>query len=136
MGSSGISSLTSGAGQYSEVQRDQFKKTKEAGLDAAADALGESPDDLQDELQGGKSLADVAKDHGVSPDSVLDAVKQAVKSSDANLSDDQVNNISNRIVSGPHGHHHHGGGHAPEATPPTSPDDTTLPEDSTISVKA
>jgi hypothetical protein len=133
MGSSGISSLGGGQQQISAARMEQFKKTREAALDAAADSLGESPDDLQNELQSGKSLSDIASAHGVSQDKLLDAVKQAVKSSDPNLSDDQVGNVAQRLVSG---HHHHHGGHPAEAPAPSTGDDSALPSGSTISVKA
>jgi hypothetical protein len=132
MDSRSISS-SGGPGQISPAQLEQFQKTRKAGLDAAADTLGESVDDLQSELASGKSLTDIAGDHGVSPDRLLDAVKQAVKSSDGNLSDNQVDNIAKRVVSG---HHHHHGARPPEATPPATDDGGTLPPNSTISVKA
>jgi hypothetical protein len=133
MGSSGISGLSGGQQQISGSKLEQFKKTREAALDAAANTLGESSDDLQSELQSGQSLSDIASAHGVSQDKLLDAVKQAVKSSDPGLSDDQVGNVAQKIVSG---HHHHHGARPPEAATPSSDDGSTLPADSTISVKA
>ncbi len=44
-------------------------------LAAAASALGITPDQLKQEQQGGKTLADVAKAHGVDPKVVADAIK-------------------------------------------------------------
>ena len=53
-------------------------------LDAAAKALGISVDDLQKSLADGKSIADVAKDKGVSKQKVIDAmVAAATKRLDA-----------------------------------------------------
>jgi hypothetical protein len=133
MDARGISSSSPGPGQISEGQREQLQKTRDAALDAAADTLGESADALRTELQSGKSLADVAKDRGLSRDSLLDAVTKAVQSSDSKLSSDQVGNIAERLVSG----HHHRGGRPPEGPPPAPPSDGgSLPTGSTFSVKA
>lgn len=44
------------------------------GLAAAAEALGMSEDDLKAELQGGKSIAEVAADQGVDVQDVIDAL--------------------------------------------------------------
>jgi hypothetical protein len=43
-------------------------------LDAAAKALGLSTDDLRTQLDGGKTLAQVAQDKGVDPQKVIDAL--------------------------------------------------------------
>jgi len=48
-----------------------------ADLDVAAKALGISADDLRKELQGGKSIADVAKAKGVDKQKVVDALVAA-----------------------------------------------------------
>ena len=48
-------------------------------LDAAADYLGLSEDQLRTELQGGKTLADVAKERGKSVDELVDALVAAAK---------------------------------------------------------
>jgi len=45
-----------------------------AALDAAAAYLGLSEDQLRDELEGGKTLAQVAKDKGKSVDGLVDAI--------------------------------------------------------------
>jgi len=49
-------------------------------LDAAAKALGLSATDLQSEMQGGKSIADVAKAHNVDVQKVIDALVADAKS--------------------------------------------------------
>ena len=131
MNSHAIPPSSSGSDQIAEAQREQLQKTRDAAVDAAAAALGVSPDVLRQDLASGKSLSDVAAQRGVSPDKVLDAVKSAVKATGSNLSDDQVGQISQRLVAG---HHRHHGGHPAEAAPP--PADPTLPPGSTISVKA
>ena len=49
------------------------------GLDAAAGALGLTEDQLRTELQGGKSIADVAKEKNVDLQKVSDAVLATAK---------------------------------------------------------
>ena len=44
------------------------------GLDAAATALGLSQEDLRSALEGGQTLADVARAQGVDPQTVIDAM--------------------------------------------------------------
>lgn len=59
----------------------------QAGLEAAATALGMTADELSTQLWGGKSLADVAEDQGVALEDVqaaveaaqLDAMRQAIE---------------------------------------------------------
>ena len=48
-------------------------------LDAAAKALGMTADELRSALQGGKSLADVAKAKGIDPAKVVDALVAELK---------------------------------------------------------
>src|SRR6266498_3968474 len=50
-----------------------------AHLDAAADYLGLTEAQLRSELEGGKSLAQVARDHGKSVDGLVDALVSAAK---------------------------------------------------------
>ena len=47
------------------------------GLDAAAQALGITPDQLRQELQGGRTLAQVAQARNVNPTNVANAMKAA-----------------------------------------------------------
>jgi hypothetical protein len=72
----------------------------EAGLDAAAKAIGISTDALLTELEAGKSIADVAKAHDVSVDTVIDAMVAAAKTEfESNLRDriaDRVNGTFTR----------------------------------------
>jgi hypothetical protein len=49
------------------------------GLDAAASYLGLTEAQLQNELESGKSLAQVAKDHGKSADGLINALVDAAK---------------------------------------------------------
>lgn len=58
------------------------------GLDAAAEALGMSADDLRSELEDGKTIADVAKEKGVDVQTVVDAiVAEATQRIDQRVSD-------------------------------------------------
>jgi hypothetical protein len=133
MSSSGISSLSSNQGQVSSAQREQFQKTREAALSAAADALNESPDDLKKDLASGKSLGDLAAEKGVSTDDLQAKIEQAVKQANPNASDDQTAKIAQRMISG---HHHHHQQAPASPAPDQSGDGSSLPTDSTISVKA
>lgn len=49
----------------------------QVGLDAAAEALGMTPDELSTQLWGGKTLADLADEAGVDLQTVRDAVESA-----------------------------------------------------------
>ena len=61
------------------------------GLDAAATALGVTDDELHTALESGKSIADVAKDKGVSVDKVIDAmVKDATTHIDQAVTDGKL----------------------------------------------
>ncbi|MGH8993700.1 MAG: hypothetical protein ACRDZ7_19485 [Acidimicrobiia bacterium] len=50
-----------------------------AGLDVAAKTVGVTPEELRTALRDGKSVADVAKDKGVDPAKVVDALVAEVK---------------------------------------------------------
>ncbi len=73
------------------------------GLDAAATYLGLSESDLQAKLQGGKSLADVAKDQGKSVDGLIQALVDDAKThldqavSDGHLTQAQEDQILGQI---------------------------------------
>jgi hypothetical protein len=45
-----------------------------ATLDAAADAIGVTVAELRDELESGKTVAQVAEEHGVDVQTVIDAM--------------------------------------------------------------
>jgi hypothetical protein len=83
--------------------RDGFRGAVQAGLDTVADALGLSEDDLRAELRDGKSIADIAKDKGVSVDSLVtklvDAagkkIDQAV--TDGKLTQDQATKLKDGL---------------------------------------
>ena len=68
-----------------------------AGLDAAAKAIGVTTAELRQALQGGQSIADVAKSKNVDPKTVVDAMVAEVKTrldqavTDGKLTQDQAN---------------------------------------------
>jgi hypothetical protein len=127
-----INPMGSGAGQVADAQREQLAKTRQAALGAAASLFDMSPGELQAELGSGKSLSDVAADKGVSQDDLRKTIQAAVAQVNPNASDNQIANLVQRAASGHHhGHHHH------QAPPPADAGSTSsLPADSTISVKA
>lgn len=62
------------------------------GLDAAANAIGITADELTTELMNGKTIAQVATEHGVDPQKVIDAiVAEATKN---------INDVVTNIVNG------------------------------------
>jgi hypothetical protein len=138
MSSSGISSVSSGQGPGASGSLEQLKQTREAALSGAGQALGESEDDLKKDLASGKSLADIAKDKGVSTDDLQKSMEDAVKKANPSMSDDQAGRITQKMISGHHHHHHAAAAPAPAPTP--APDTSTTdapppPPGSIISVK-
>jgi Ca-activated chloride channel homolog len=92
-------------------------------LDAAATYLGLAADALRTELRGGKSLAQVAKDHGKSVDGLEQAIEGAVKNKlDADVKAQRLtaaqeqqilSRLHSRIGDLVNGTHPHGGGWRP-----------------------
>jgi len=72
--------------------------------DAAAKALGMTSDELYNAVQGGKSLADIAKDHKVSVDSLVKAMVAAAESQlatavkDGTLTQAQADTMKNSLT--------------------------------------
>jgi hypothetical protein len=67
-------------------------------VDAAADALGMSPDALRSQLQSGKSIADVANDRGLDVNGVESAIKTELQNRLPDASTDQLQAVADRIV--------------------------------------
>jgi uncharacterized protein (DUF433 family) len=62
-----------------------------AGLDTVSTAIGITESDLRDELQDGKTIAEVAEAHDVDPQKVIDAVvAEATKRIDEAVADDEL----------------------------------------------
>lgn len=96
-----------------------------AGLEAAAEAIGVEPSELLEALRGGSTIAEVAGEHGVEVQSVIDAmVAEATEKLDAAVAEgritqeqaderladltdrvtERVNNAAPEGGPGPHGH--------------------------------
>ncbi|MFH5823695.1 hypothetical protein [Georgenia sp. AZ-5] len=112
-------------------------------LDAAADALGLSAEDLRSQLEAGGTLADVAEAQGVDVAALVDALVQAATDrldaavADGGLTQEQADErkagLENRITTAveqglPAGGRHHGM-HGRGTPPDGSDDDTTTGSD-------
>lgn len=121
-------------------------------LDSIAQKLGVDTKELVGELRSGKSIADVARDKGVDPQSIVDEIVSSItgridqRVADGKMSQEQADvmkqNLSQRVtdfVNKVHGQHKKGappqGEQAPpstEAAPPsTEAPSTTAPADTT-----
>ncbi|WP_018680722.1 hypothetical protein [Actinokineospora enzanensis] len=70
-------------------------------LDSVADALGLTSDELQDELQSGTSLTDVAASKGMDAATLKTTITSALTKSDTSLSADQADELADKIIQGP-----------------------------------
>jgi hypothetical protein len=124
-----ITSISSATSAYPVTGTERRQPPKPPSMDNTADLLGLSASEIQEAQKQGKTLADLAKEKGVSTDDLTAAVTkdlQADKPEGApELSVDQLNQMATDIVNGkgPHGHGHHG-------PPPVSSDDSD--PDSTV----
>jgi hypothetical protein len=68
-------------------------------LELAAKTIGVKPADLLNEMRAGKSIADVATEHGVQPQTVVDALVKAAdaKIDASNLTDAQKQKLEQRV---------------------------------------
>jgi len=71
---------------------------KEDILSSAATALGLSESALQDQLESGKTLAQVAQDRGVSRDAVVAAIAKELQSANPDLSEAEAQRMAGDIV--------------------------------------
>ena len=110
------------------VDQNSWQARMQQTLGPVAQVLGLSTTQLQQDLQSGESLTDIAKTQGVSQTDLLNAIKQGIQQAQpagaAPLSDTQLTNMANRVAG--HHHHHHGGGGggASSATSATSTSST------------
>lgn len=74
---------------------------RKAGMDAAAQALGVSSDDLRAALGSGKTLASLAQAKGLSTDALTSAISDALKKANPSLSNDRAALIAQRMINGP-----------------------------------
>jgi uncharacterized protein YidB (DUF937 family) len=118
-----ISSISSTTSTYQVAGTDRRQPPKPPSMDNTADLLGLSAQELEDARKQGKTLADLAKEKGVSTDDLTAAVTADLKANKPegapDLSDAQLTQMATDIINGkgPHGHGHHG-------PPPAGGDDT------------
>ena len=72
-----------------------------AAMQAAAQTLGVSSDELRASLQNGETLSSLASSKGVSQDSLVGAIATAMQQADTSLSTDQATQIATRLADGP-----------------------------------
>jgi polyhydroxyalkanoate synthesis regulator phasin len=96
------------------------------GMDTVAATIGVTPEELRTELQGGKSLAEVAKAHGVEPAAVTDALVQLADReldqavADGKLTAEQAQKMRDRVGDLVARFVDHAGGGGPHGRPPRS----------------
>ncbi|HKT02831.1 MAG TPA: hypothetical protein VJT31_25145 [Rugosimonospora sp.] len=94
------------AGQTQQIQQTHHghgagRGAHKAGMDAAANALGMSTDDLRSALRGGQSLESLAQSKGISTDSLISTISNALTQANPQLSADRADQIAQRMVNGP-----------------------------------
>lgn len=88
-----------------------------------ADLLGISADDLKKETRSGKSLSDIAEEHGVSRSTLLDAVKKTLATNKPEGAPEiDFDKMANDIIDRVPGQGHHG----PPPPPPVQSSDEQL----------
>ena len=92
---------TAGADAPTEHPRVRHRVVKHAAK-VAADTIGIPATELRDQLKAGKTIAQVAQEHGVDPATVVDAIVQARTA--------KVQERAEKLVN-----HQFGGGAAPDA---------------------
>jgi len=93
--------------QDAPKRRAQHEAAEAARIAPVAKALGMTADALQSELRGGKSLAKVATEKGVSRAKLLDAIKEGIvaagKAEGVTFSADRLNQMAARTADGTFG---------------------------------
>jgi hypothetical protein len=104
------------------VDQTSWQHRMQATLGPVAQLFGMSTSQLDQALQSGESLNDLASSNGVSQADLLNAISQGLQQSQppgtASLSATQLTNLANRIAG--HHHHHHGGGGGSSSNSTTS----------------
>jgi hypothetical protein len=122
-------SQPSAKGQHAKHPR--LREAAKAGIKTAADTIGIAPKDLVTELRSGTSIADVAREHDVDPQKVVDAyvtkadarIDQAVQG--GKLTQDKADKLkakapelATKVVNKTRGQHHTAGDGAANPTQP------------------
>jgi hypothetical protein len=90
-------------GQDQPTRHPRLRHVVESAVKTSADTIGIQPKDLVTELRSGKSIAQVATEHNVDPQKVIDAlvakadarIDQAVK--DGKLTQDKANTLKGKV---------------------------------------
>jgi hypothetical protein len=78
--------------------RDRFERVATQALTAAASSLGLHPSQLKQQLDAGRSVADVAREMGVILTSVVEKMKRAIKRAWPRSGAEQVQWLLDRLV--------------------------------------
>jgi hypothetical protein len=112
-GSSGAQESTSTTADSAGADEVRHVHMGGPGLDAAAEALGITEDDLRAALEDGKTIAEVAGEQGVDVDTVIDAMVAAATEDIREHVTALVNGEAPMGGPGEHGFRGHRGGHGP-----------------------
>ena len=106
---SGIGSASQALGNTG-IDPNSWQTRMQQTLGPVAQLFGMTTDQLDQALQGGESLTDIAAGKGISQADLTAAIKQGIQQAQppgsAPLSDSQLTNMAGRIA-GHHRHHHH-----------------------------
>jgi hypothetical protein len=89
--------------QTNQVKHPRLRRAVEGAVKTSADTIGIQPKDLVTELKSGKSIAQVAQEHNVDPQKVIDAlvakadgrIDQAVQN--GKLTQDRANTLKAKV---------------------------------------
>ena len=142
-----VSAANSGANAVSawgSVGSNERGAGMQAALGAVSQLLGMSQADLQKALASGQSMTSLAQAKGISTDTLVSTIKQAIQQSlpagAPALSDDVLTRMADRIsqhtgpVGGGHRHHHHHSADSSTASPPTSSPPTSSTGTSSLNI--
>jgi hypothetical protein len=124
-----IGSIGSVNGAWPSQQSSSAQSSWQNVLSSVSGTLGLSSSALQQQLQSGQSLSSIAQSQGVSQQTLIGSIQNALTQNGSTASGPQLQqaatNIANRTPGA--GHHHHGGGGGIEsliATDTSSTDST------------
>jgi hypothetical protein len=94
----------------------QLQDARNQALGSVADLFGESLTDLQSQLQSGQTLSSLASSNGISSSDLQKTIQDSLQQSLPQASSSQIDNLTQRLVSGHSGHHHHHAGSVSNST--------------------
>ena len=92
---------SNGASGTTGTDQSQYMDAMKDAMGAVAKKLGMSADDMRTALQGGESLTQLASSKGVSTDDLKNTIQSSLKADLPNASSTQLQNLTNRMISGP-----------------------------------